>query len=97
MFVLVKCEWLRSWFEELKMQRVAELKRELVKSENSIGLAQMYKCIYVSIKYNYLLFPQYCLQKLSAYYYQSMHVPGDVKGTIMFEPQDYVLLKFELF
>lgn len=75
------------------MRRVEELKRELVKSENSIGLAQMYKCIYVSIKYNYLLFSLYCLDKLSAYYYQSIHVPGDVIGMIMFEPRDYVLFE----
>jgi hypothetical protein len=27
-----------AWFEELRKQRVAELKRELEKSENSIGL-----------------------------------------------------------
>ncbi|XP_042064466.1 uncharacterized protein LOC121808154 isoform X2 [Salvia splendens] len=30
-----------AWFEELKMRRVAELKRELVKSENSIGTLEL--------------------------------------------------------
>lgn len=30
-----------AWFEELRKQRVAELKRELEKSENSIGSVPM--------------------------------------------------------
>lgn len=53
---ICSCECLRAWFEELRKRRVAELKQELAKSENSIGLAQMYTCIYVSIEYNYVLF-----------------------------------------
>ena len=45
-----------AWFEELRKQRVAELKRDLEKSENSIGLVSICSQSIFEVHLSYLYF-----------------------------------------
>ena len=71
---LLQCS---AWFEELRKQRVAELKRDLEKSENSIGLVTICSQSIFEVQLSYLYFvlivdyPRYNLCRL--FFIQASH------------------------